>query len=520
MGWTTAWRPASAEGKLGSGGPLASRAKIPRSYRLIQGFFRLLMRLFFRRVEVQGLSNIPSDRGGVIVSWHPNGLVDPGLILTQFPGQVIFGARHGLFRWPVLGLILRSVGTVPIYRAADTATGPAEARKAANAGSLSALAEAVARGSFSALFPEGISHDEPHPVELKTGAARLYFQARRSTPPGSPPPVLLPVGLFYDGKDLFRSSALVEFHPPVELPADLDLTPPEDETEAELKDRARRLTERIERTLHEVVYATEDWETHHLMHRSRKLVRAERARRGGARPGRPSIEEKALGFARIRLGYKAWLDQDPALVQTLRERVKRYDQDLRALGLEDHELDGDPRLVSPWLIFLLVLQVLFVFLLLPPVLLLGYLVNGPPALLLMALARRAARLRKDEATIKLLLGALLFPATWVSVGVLGALFYEQLNLAYPMIPKARGAAGAFAALTAALGGAVALRYLRVARETARSVRVRLTRRRQRAAIGALVVERGELCDALVRLGESVSMPGVVREDGRVASRGD
>lgn len=497
-----------------------TQQQIPRSYRLIQGFFRFLIRLFFRRVEVQGQANIPTDRGGVLVSWHPNGLVDPGLILTQFPGQVIFGARHGLFGWPVLGFILRSVGTVPIYRASDAAPGPTDARKAANAGSLAALARAVARGSFSALFPEGISHDEPHPVELKTGAARLYYQARAMTPAGSPPPVLIPVGLFYDGKDLFRSNALVEFHPPVELTSELDVTPAEDESEAALKERAKRLTELIERTLHEVVYATEDWETHHLMHRSRKLVRAERAKRSGARPGRPSIEEKALGFARIRLGYKAWLERDPELVRALKERVKQYDQDLRALRLEDHELDGDPRLVSPWLVALLVLQVLFVFLFLPPVLLLGYLVNGPPALLLMGLARRAAALRKDEATIKLLLGAVLFPGAWAGVGVLGALFYEQLHAAYPRVPNAPISAGVSAALVASLGGAVALRYLRVARETARAVRVRLTRRRQRAAIGALSVERAELTDALVGLGESVSMPGVVKDDGRISSRAD
>ncbi len=493
--------------------------KIPRSYRVIQGFFKVLIQLFFRRVEVQGLRHIPADRGGVLVSWHPNGLLDPGLILTQFPRQVIFGARHGLFRVPILGFILRSVGTVPIYRASDAAEGPAEARKAANAGSLAALAQAVAGGSFSALFPEGISHDEPHPVEMKTGAARLYYQARVMVEAGRPPPVLVPVGLFYDGKDLFRSNALVEFHEPIELPEALDVTPAEGEGEAVVKERARALTELIERMLHEVVYATEDWETHHLMHRSRKLVRAERAKRGGARPGRPSIEEKALGFARIRLGYKSWLAENPELVHGLKERVKQYDQNLRALRLEDHDLDGDPRLVSPWLVLLLVLQVLLVFLLLPPILLMGYFVNGPPAVVLMLLARLGARLRKDEATIKLLLGALLFPAMWALSGLLGLLFYEQLHLAYPMVPNAPLAAGFFAAATAALGGAVALRYLRVARETARAVRVRLTRRRQRAAIGALLVERAELCDALVSLGEVVEMPGVVASDGSISSRG-
>src|SRR5262245_47265650 len=77
-----------------------------RAYGAILAFFRTLVRLFFREIEVTGLENVPLDRGGVIVSWHPNGLIDPGLILTQFPRKVVFGARHGLFKWPLLGMLL------------------------------------------------------------------------------------------------------------------------------------------------------------------------------------------------------------------------------------------------------------------------------------------------------------------------------------------------------------------------------------------------------------------------------
>ncbi|HZO16543.1 MAG TPA: hypothetical protein VFB62_24880, partial [Polyangiaceae bacterium] len=56
-----------------------------KSYRFILALLRLVVRAFFRRIVVTGTDNVPRVGGGVVVSWHPNGLVDPGLVLTQFP---------------------------------------------------------------------------------------------------------------------------------------------------------------------------------------------------------------------------------------------------------------------------------------------------------------------------------------------------------------------------------------------------------------------------------------------------
>src|SRR5688572_16226591 len=89
---------------------------IPAAYQRLRWALSLLLRVFFRRVEVVGLENLPADRGGILVAAHPNGLVDPTLILAAFTHHVVFGARSGLFRIPVLGAIIRGLGTVPICR--------------------------------------------------------------------------------------------------------------------------------------------------------------------------------------------------------------------------------------------------------------------------------------------------------------------------------------------------------------------------------------------------------------------
>ncbi len=486
----------------------------PPLYRAIQAVLRVAVRAFFRRVEVTGEGNIPTHGCGLIVSWHPNGLVDPGLILTQFPRQVVFGARHGLFKVPLLGFVLRRLGTVPIYRAVDSSDGDPASRRAANRKSLDALASEVGRGSFSALFPEGISHDAPHLTEIKRGAARLYYRARQLRGEADPP-VIIPVGLHYDKKQVFRSNALVAFHPPIVLPHALDVTPSDDEDEDVERERTKQLTALIETSLREVVHATDDWALHDLMQRTRRLVRAERASRTGADPGRTSMGERVLGFARVRIGYYTLIERNPDVVARLRARVTEYDADLRALRLEDYELDRDPRLFSPWLALLLVLQMIAVFLLMPPIILVGVLINLPTALLLRGIASFGAKLEKDEATIKLLLGIVLFPATWVAAGVGAARLHEHMHALYPAVPNTPVLAGIATAVVAGLGGVTAVRYLRVANETARAVRVRLTKRQRWVAVKRLRVERRKLTEAIEAMIEGVQLPGTADADGRV-----
>ena len=70
----------------------------------IRKFVRLGLRTFFRELEVNGIENVPTDKGGIVIAWHPNGMVDPALIFSTFPQQLMFGARHGLFEMAYVGL--------------------------------------------------------------------------------------------------------------------------------------------------------------------------------------------------------------------------------------------------------------------------------------------------------------------------------------------------------------------------------------------------------------------------------
>lgn len=449
-----------------------------------------LVHAFFREIEITGLEHVPADRGGIIVAWHPNGMVDPALIISAFPRRVVFGARDGLFRVPLLGKLMTSLGTVPIRRAVDAENADPAQRRAANRAALEQLAREVAGGSFAALFPEGTSHDDSRPVQMKAGAARLYQLSRElalQSIPGGETPVILPVGLFYDRKNRFRSRALVEFHAPLALPPALARDCGDDEDAA--RAQAAALTALIEKTLHEVVDATEDWATHDLLQRTRKLLRAERGDTDA------TLQAETEDFARIRAAYYRLLRSDPAEVARLRRDVTLYDMDLKLLGLEDHELDSSPPLATRAQLVLILSQALLVYLLLPPVLLLGLVVNGPVALLIRGFSFIAAKLKKDQASLKLLAGALLFPLAWIASGVAGYHLHAEIEKHYPL-PDIRLLAGVTVGVLAALGGFIALLYIEFARATARSISVRLTRAARLRTLARLRVERRRLALAI------------------------
>ena len=475
---------------------------------------RLLIRIFFRSVEVEGLEHVPADGGGIVVSWHPNALIDPVLILACMPRPVIFGARSGLFRWPLLGWLMKSVGTVPIHRTQDRAGISPDQRHAANVQALDTLAQAVADGGFSCLFPEGDSHDSPHLLAIKTGAARFYYRARLLRP-DAPAPVIIPVGLHYDAKRKFRSKVLVRFHPPLTLPAAMDVTPTLDEPPEQAQGRVRQLTAAIEQVLREVVNATESWELHHKMHRASKLLRAERALRAGAELDKPTMLERQVGFWRMWAGYYRWREQEPELTMTLVARLGEYEAKLEALGMEDHELDRPPERGRSLRAALLMAQVVAAFVVFPTLIFLAGLVNLGPFLIIRVGSRIAAQKGKDHATIKLAAGVLLYPLAWTIAGILAAGASFVLHEVDPMIPASPLQAATVVVLLAIAGGMAALHYTRLVRETARAMRVRLTRARQRVALAELRVERAELADILEAAEDGVDLPGSVTADGRV-----
>jgi 1-acyl-sn-glycerol-3-phosphate acyltransferase len=146
---------------------------------------RLLVGLFFRRIEVTGLDNVPREGSVLFVANHSNGLVDPMLVLRALPRPVVFVAKSTLWRIPLLRLLLDLLGCVPVVRRKEAAEEGDAKGEERNRASFEILAEVLGKGGTILIFPEGRSHSDPLARAFSTRKALLAARAfLETTHPG------------------------------------------------------------------------------------------------------------------------------------------------------------------------------------------------------------------------------------------------------------------------------------------------------------------------------------------------
>ena len=243
-------------------------------YRMIRGLSRLALRQQFRTIEVTGQENISEKAGILTVGWHTNGLIDPSTIFVTQPKKLVFGGRHDLLTRPIIGPIASLSGTQPILRQAELARGGASSEIGArtNAKTMLTLAECIAHGHGTALFPEGTSHEDPKMRRLRTGPVRSVIAANSiAHEKGLPEPHLLPVGLHYRTSWFFRTDAWFEYGKPISLSGALHA--PEDRArlmdgewiEAPA-DSVNKLRDKVKEVLTPMTPDADSWDEHRTWH--------------------------------------------------------------------------------------------------------------------------------------------------------------------------------------------------------------------------------------------------------------
>jgi glycerol-3-phosphate O-acyltransferase/dihydroxyacetone phosphate acyltransferase len=340
----------------------------------IAAFLRICLRIFFRRIELNGFENVPRDRPVIFASNHPNGLVDPLFLLCYADRPVSFLAKAPLFHYPVIGWFVRKLETIPVYRKQDNTSGTNE--------QMFETARSILRGHGSiAIFPEGTTHDDPQLRELKTGAARIALGAALGEV------FVVPTGIYYTAKHVFRSAALVVFGDAIRV------TP-----SGEAPEEVERLTAAIDAGLDAVTVQADSHAALDL------IARAEDIFTGDA--NQPLTEEFELRRRFIE-GYHYLRTHDPERLEKLQSAMIQFEAELRGAKLDVHELK--PRLS---------LARLFRVVVMLPIALVGAVLNYPTYRLIGVLAKRVS---KGEgavtATIKFLAALALYPLTYIAFGL-------------------------------------------------------------------------------------------------------
>jgi glycerol-3-phosphate O-acyltransferase/dihydroxyacetone phosphate acyltransferase len=168
---------------------------------------RLLAWVYYSTIRISGTEHIPSAGPTLIVANHANSLVDPVVLGLAVRRRVRYLAKGPLFEIPVVGGLLRWLGMIPVWRAVDD-----RSRMRENIKALGDAAQALAGGKAVGIFPEGQSHDLRKLEPLFAGTSRIALQALEA---GADDLVILPVGINYSEKDLFRSSVWIQIGEPI-----------------------------------------------------------------------------------------------------------------------------------------------------------------------------------------------------------------------------------------------------------------------------------------------------------------
>ena len=339
---------------------------------------------------------VPRTGPVLLVANHPNSLVDPMLVVAAARRPVRFLAKAPLFRNPKTAWLVKGAGAIPVYRRTDD---PAEVGK--NVDAFEAVYAELARGAAVGIFPEGLSHSEPALAPLKTGAARMALGAAALT---SVPVRIVPVGLVFRQKDVFRSEALAVTGAPVVWD---DLAPRGvDDAEA-----VRDLTTRIAVALAGVTLNLEQWADRPLVECAVRIWEAEQR----VAPDPEARLRRLETTTRLLATVRRTQDAEGML---LARDVERFRRRLDRLGLRPADLSADVSarrgvrwsagklyLLAP---IALVVAVVSWALFLVPYRVTGWIVDR-------------VRLKPDErSSWKMLVGMAIY-ALWVAAGAMGAM---------------------------------------------------------------------------------------------------
>jgi 1-acyl-sn-glycerol-3-phosphate acyltransferase len=185
-------------------------------YRILRAAADVALHWYYADVVVQGRERIPQHGPLIITANHPNALVDALVVGTTMRRRVLLTAKATLFENPLLAVLLRAVGVVPLRRAKDEQDNAAGVSAARNTDAFRLVTQALEGQGAVLVFPEGISHDEPNLAPLKTGAARMALAASTGGVRGLH---ILPFGMIFEQKERPRSRVLVRIGEPLDVDA-------------------------------------------------------------------------------------------------------------------------------------------------------------------------------------------------------------------------------------------------------------------------------------------------------------
>ncbi len=423
---------------------------------------------YFSRIERFHAEHVPRAGPILFTSNHPNSGTDAFVIGTAVPRPVNFVATVQLFRFAPIRWVLGRCGVIPINRVKDD---PRAMRSVVD--TFEACFRVLERGEAIAIFPEGITHDDPQLKTVKTGAARMALELEHRHA-GRLGLHIVPVGLTFSAKEIYRSEVLVNFGEPIRVATFLPGYP------ERKRDCIHALTAEIEHRIESLILHLPKLERARIVEAVRRLY-LDRLRVGNRvihEPVSPQTGELLLTQA-IAAAVDFTYQHHPERAAAFVKRLDQYEHWLKRLRLSDNDLAHFPdKRQLVWQSFAWTL----LGVVLAPVAAYGWLHRWVPITVVNWAIKRFAQSLPDKtrvSTIAMLAGAVSFGLFY---GACIALFHAMVG--WPL--------SLWYALSLPVASLVAHYYLRGLRRFAASLRATLVLLRAPWAARRLLSLRNEL----------------------------
>lgn len=280
----------------------------------------------------------------------------------------------------------------------------------------------LTEGKYIGIFPEGGSHDRTDLLPFKAGVSIMTLGAMANNPDIKVK--LVPVGLSYFHAHRFRSRAVIEFGPALDVP--IEFVEKFKRGGLEKREVVSEFLDLVYEALKTVTIRAPDYDTLMLIQAARRLYQP---------PGQHLTLSQVVELNRRFLhGYSVFKDE-PRL-QALLSNVLKYNRRLQDLGLRDHQVPRAQRaswktlglllyrvgLLSVWSIFALP----------------GVILNGPIFLTASILSKKKAKEAVAASVVKIHGRDVI--ATWkvlISLGVAPVLYSFYAAIATILVIKAK-----------------------------------------------------------------------------------
>lgn len=358
--------------------------------RVLVGLTRGATRTLFTSVEVVG--DPPPPGPTILAASHLNGFVDPVVLISRLGHLPRFLAKATLWTNPAARVALGFARVIPVHRAADGST-------EANAAMFASAVDSLGRHATLAVFAEGTTHDDPAIRPLRTGVARIALQAAGNGLQGIR---VVPIGITYEDKVALRGRVLIHYGEPIVVPANPDLVALHG---VPAHDEVRVFTDHLQRRIEAL--------TPHFASTEEALALTTAARIDRRTTTPPA---RAVPMAAVAAEARSLAAAPPDARRDLVCRVARYEMLRGFVGLDDATVLSGVRLGDLTRRIAFLAAVVFV---LSPLAVAGLFSNLVP-FLLVTVAGLIPRAPVSKGTVRVLVGLVAFPLTWLTLALVDA----------------------------------------------------------------------------------------------------